>query len=180
MAWRGVAWRGVASGPYAHCHCPTRASAGRCRATSRSAAVVRRERRRSHAGRAVAVIRPPASCDPAILRSDKTEATSAHHPDAVKREKRDVFITGRLSVVHALMADELIDEYRLLTFPSILGTGQQLFPDDGPHTDLECLSAERAAAAVSVDFPTPRSRVPQACPPPSPSVRSRPVLGRPG
>lgn len=91
-----------------------------------------------------------------------------------------MFITGRLSVVHALMADELIDEYRLLTFPSILGAGQQLFPDDGPHTDLECLSAERAAAAVSVDFPTPRSRVPQACPPPSPSVRSRPVLGRPG
>jgi dihydrofolate reductase len=70
--------------------------------------------------------------------------------DAVKHEKRDVIITGSLSVIHALMAEELIDEYRLLTFPTILGTGRRLFPDDGPRTDLECLSAERAGAAVFV------------------------------
>ena len=38
--------------------------------------------------------------------------------DAVKREQRDVIITGSLSVVHALMAEDLIDEYRLLTFPT--------------------------------------------------------------
>ncbi|GAA3776365.1 dihydrofolate reductase family protein [Streptomyces chiangmaiensis] len=72
--------------------------------------------------------------------------------DAVKREKRDVIITGSLSVVHALMSEELIDEYRLLTSPTILGTGQRLFPDDGPRTDLECLSAERAGAAVLVQY----------------------------
>ncbi|MFC4008627.1 dihydrofolate reductase family protein [Nonomuraea purpurea] len=47
--------------------------------------------------------------------------------DAVKREQRDVIITGSLSVVHALMAEDLIDEYRLLTFPTILGTGDRLF-----------------------------------------------------
>ncbi|MGW7407131.1 dihydrofolate reductase family protein [Streptomyces sp. NPDC054833] len=68
--------------------------------------------------------------------------------DAVRNEKRDVIITGSLSVVHTLMAEELIDEYRLLTFPTILGTGRRLFPDHGPHTDLECVSAERSGAAV--------------------------------
>ena len=36
--------------------------------------------------------------------------------DVVKREQRDVIITGSLSVVHALMAEDLVDEYRLLTF----------------------------------------------------------------
>ena len=68
--------------------------------------------------------------------------------DAVKRERRDVIITGSLSVVHALMAEDLIDEYRLLTFPTILGTGERLFPASGPPTHLECLSAEQAGAAV--------------------------------
>ena len=68
--------------------------------------------------------------------------------DAVKRERRDVIITGSLSVVHALMAGDLIDEYRLLTFPTILGTGERLFPVGGPPAYLECLSAERAGAAV--------------------------------
>jgi dihydrofolate reductase len=68
--------------------------------------------------------------------------------DAVKRERRDVIITGSLSVVHALMADDLIDEYRLLTFPTILGTGERLFPPDGRSVYLECLSAEQVGAAV--------------------------------
>jgi dihydrofolate reductase len=66
----------------------------------------------------------------------------------VKREQRDVIITGSLSVVHALMAAGLVDEYRLLTFPAILGTGERLFPAGHPPTYLECLSAERAGAAV--------------------------------
>lgn len=68
--------------------------------------------------------------------------------DAVKREQRDVIITGSPSIVHALMAEDLIDEYRLLIFPTILGTGDRLFPADGPPAYLECLSAEPAGAAV--------------------------------
>ncbi|MGQ4485400.1 dihydrofolate reductase family protein [Streptomyces sp. 372A] len=68
--------------------------------------------------------------------------------DAVKRERRDVVVAGSLGVVHRLMAADLVDEYRLLTFPTVLGTGQRLFPADGPRTDLECLAAERVGAAV--------------------------------
>src|SRR5580693_1858631 len=68
--------------------------------------------------------------------------------DVVQRESRDVIITGSLSVVHPLIAAGLIDEYRLLTFPTILGTGERLFPADGPPAYLECRSAERVGAAV--------------------------------
>jgi len=67
---------------------------------------------------------------------------------AVGREPRDVIITGSLSVVHALMAKDLIDEYWLLTFPTILGAGERLFPAGSPPAHLECLSSEQAGAAV--------------------------------
>jgi dihydrofolate reductase len=70
--------------------------------------------------------------------------------DIAKREGRDVVIMGSLSVVHALMAADLIDEYRLMTFPTILGTGERLFPAGGPPAYLECLSAEQAGPAAVI------------------------------
>jgi dihydrofolate reductase len=74
--------------------------------------------------------------------------------DAVKRERRDVIVTGSLSIVRALMAADLIDEYRLLSFPTIVGAGQRLFPDGGSPTYLECLGAEQAGAAVLTRYVT--------------------------
>ncbi|MEV0402583.1 dihydrofolate reductase family protein [Actinoallomurus sp. NPDC050550] len=68
--------------------------------------------------------------------------------DVVKHEQRDVIVIGSLGVVRALMAEDLIDEYRLLTFPTILGTGDRLFPAGGPPAYLECRSAEQTGAAV--------------------------------
>ena len=72
--------------------------------------------------------------------------------DVVQRESRDVIITGSLSVVHPLIAAGLIDEYRLLTFPTILGTGERLFPAGGPPAHLELLSADQSGAAVLTQY----------------------------
>ncbi len=68
--------------------------------------------------------------------------------DAVKRERRDVVVTGSLSVVDRLRAADLVDEYRLLAFPTVLGTGRRLFPTDGPRAELEYLAVEQVGAAV--------------------------------
>ncbi|HEX9066874.1 MAG TPA: dihydrofolate reductase family protein [Streptosporangiaceae bacterium] len=67
---------------------------------------------------------------------------------AVKAEQRDVIVTGSLGIVHELMAQDLIDEYRLLIFPTALGTGERLFPAGNPPAYLECQSAERSGAAI--------------------------------
>jgi dihydrofolate reductase len=68
--------------------------------------------------------------------------------DAVRREPRDVIVSGSLSVVRALMAADLVDEYRLLVFPTVAGAGDPLFPAGGPPVYLRCLSAEQSGAAV--------------------------------
>jgi len=67
---------------------------------------------------------------------------------AIRAEPRDVIITGSLSLVHALQAGDLVDEYRLLTFPTILGRGERLFPGGHPPVYLECRSATQAGPAV--------------------------------
>jgi dihydrofolate reductase len=67
--------------------------------------------------------------------------------DTVARQERDVVVAGSLSVVHALMAADLVDEYRLLTFPTVLGTGDRLFRT-GPPAHLETVSAEQSGPAV--------------------------------
>jgi dihydrofolate reductase len=68
--------------------------------------------------------------------------------DAVKREQRDVIITGSLSVVRALAAADLVDEYRLLTFPVVTGAGERLFRAGGPPAELELIVADRTGPAV--------------------------------
>jgi dihydrofolate reductase len=68
--------------------------------------------------------------------------------DAVRQESRDAIVMGSLSVVRALMAEDLIDEYRLITFATVLGDGERLFPAGGPPAYLELAAAEKAGAVA--------------------------------
>jgi dihydrofolate reductase len=72
--------------------------------------------------------------------------------EVVERETRDVVVTGSLTVVRALQQADLIDEYRLLTFPSIIGTGEKLFPPVDTPVHLTLVSADRAGAAVLATY----------------------------
>jgi len=40
---------------------------------------------------------------------------------------QDILVAGSVSLVQTLMQNGLIDEYRLLTFPIVLGSGKRLF-----------------------------------------------------
>jgi dihydrofolate reductase len=60
---------------------------------------------------------------------------------------RDVIVIGSTSVVRALAAHDLVDEYRLLVFPTVLGRGERLFAADARPTDLRLVSVEQVGEA---------------------------------
>jgi dihydrofolate reductase len=58
---------------------------------------------------------------------------------------RDLVVIGSHSVVDELAQADLVDEYRLLTFPTAAGSGRRLFTDSRM---LELVSAEQVGPAV--------------------------------
>ena len=54
---------------------------------------------------------------------------------AEERARRDIVVIGSLSLVRALAGADLVDEYRLITFPLVVGVGDRLF-GSGPAADF--------------------------------------------
>jgi dihydrofolate reductase len=43
---------------------------------------------------------------------------------------KDIYVDGSSVLVHALAQADLVDEYSLLVFPLVLGSGKRVFPED--------------------------------------------------
>jgi dihydrofolate reductase len=70
----------------------------------------------------------------------------------VKEEtnRSDVVVIGSLSLVHALAAADLVDEYRLITFPTVVGAGDRLFAAATPADFRFTLVDAADVAALTV------------------------------
>ena len=71
-------------------------------------------------------------------------------PEAVAKQttERDVIVAGSASVVHALAEQNLVDEYRILVFPELVGQGTKLFTNETVPAQLRLVSAEIVGPAV--------------------------------
>ena len=69
-----------------------------------------------------------------------------------RKQVRDIVVTGSVSVVRTLMAQDLVDEYRLIVFPLVLGSGSRLFPDGSMPIDLALVSVQAVDPAVRLIY----------------------------
>jgi dihydrofolate reductase len=89
----------------------------------------------------------------ALLDGELTDEVRRH------RSERDIVVIGSLGVAHQLMQADLVDEYRLLVFPIVLGTGRQLFTTP-LVSDLRLTSATQSGAAALLYYDRSTSEEP--------------------
>lgn len=66
------------------------------------------------------------------------------------QEGGDLMVMGSTSLVRMLASNDLVDEYRLMIEPILLGGGKRIFPDDGRARPLKLVSAVTASTGVLV------------------------------
>ena len=71
-------------------------------------------------------------------------------PDLKRRFAREVQVHGSCGLAQTLIAHDLIDEYRLLTFPVILGTGKRLFGAGAVPATLTLVRSHTTSSGVVI------------------------------
>ncbi|MDQ3640026.1 MAG: dihydrofolate reductase family protein [Actinomycetota bacterium] len=62
----------------------------------------------------------------------------------------DLLVMGSPTLVRALISGALVDEYRLMLEPVLLGGGKRVFPDDGESRALELVSTSTSSTGVHI------------------------------
>lgn len=88
----------------------------------------------------------PLEWNSTLLQGDTAEAVSK----LKEQPGEDILIYGSGALVDTLLAHNLIDEYRLMIYPLVLGRGQRFFRDDNERMGLTLKSTETAATGVTM------------------------------
>lgn len=72
-----------------------------------------------------------------IVRTDAAEEVAQRK----KKPGKDLLVSGSISIAQTLMTKGLVDEYRLVLCPVVLGGGRPLFPAGAPSIPLALASA---------------------------------------
>jgi dihydrofolate reductase len=62
----------------------------------------------------------------------------------------EILVHGSADLIQTLLKHDLIDEFQIMTFPVLLGTGKRLFADGTIPCNLKVLDSETAATGVVI------------------------------
>ena len=79
-----------------------------------------------------------------IIRGNVVEAIAK----LKQQPGKDIIIDGSATLVHSLMGTDLIDEYRFLVLPFIMGRGRRFFSDGTPETKLRLVESKTLSLGV--------------------------------
>jgi dihydrofolate reductase len=63
---------------------------------------------------------------------------------------RDLLVAGSCQLVHTLMENDLVDEYHLMVFPVVLGSGKRLFKEGSDMTNLRLVESQAVGDGVLI------------------------------
>ncbi len=64
----------------------------------------------------------------------------------------DILVAGSARLVRGLTAADLVDEYRLMVFPTVLGAGKRLFGETGAPISLRLLETGTAGECATLRY----------------------------
>jgi dihydrofolate reductase len=83
--------------------------------------------------------------DPAWNNTTVLGTDAARAAEQLKGEiERDILVNGSVELVRTLVAGGLVDELRLMVFPTLLGAGKRLFGDSTEPVGLRLAESTRA------------------------------------
>ena len=97
------------------------------------------------------LFRSPLAWNATLLDGDVADAIRA----AKAQFEGDILVFGSADLVGTLVEHGLADEYRLMVFPVILGSGKRLFPDGIGVTDLKLVGMKTTSTGVAILTYTP-------------------------
>ncbi len=91
-------------------------------------------------------LQEPLEWNATLIQGDVAEAVSK----LKQQPGQDILICGSADLVYTLMPHDLIDEFRLMLFPVILGSGKRLFREGIASTALRLVETKTFSSGVVV------------------------------
>jgi dihydrofolate reductase len=91
-------------------------------------------------------LRDPEWTNSTVVDGDLAEAVA----DIKAKHDGDIVVHGSAQLAQALLAQDLVDELRLMVFPVVLGSGKRLFDGDGDKKSLRLTDSTMVGDGVAI------------------------------